>query len=192
MFSFNRHLKRNLSATADLICDSWVSCVVTIFSILLSIIMNRRRKAGRKLSYPCGNCEKNCIDLCVACGTCGKWFHGKCQAITDKDLTKLAKSNAEYRFRHCTEDEKGHIFKNSLDRLGRTSTRGMDALLDAAAVESVIISRTDLPPMPKIGTHVSKKKIYIIFRLVKYFGFSVLSDTIDKVVLICILYCRSY
>ena len=191
MFSFNRHLTRNLSATAYLICDS---CLVTIFSILLSIIMNRRRKAGRKLSYPCGNCEKNCIDLCVACGTCGKWFHGKCQAITDKDLTKLAKSNAEYHCRHCTEDEKGHIFKNSLDRLGRASTRGMDALLDAAAVESVIISRTDLPPMPKIGTHVSKKiYIYILFFiLVKYFCFSVLSDTIDKVVLICILYCRSY
>ena len=34
-------------------------------------------------SCTCVNCNKVCLENCIACDMCNKWFHSKCQKVSD-------------------------------------------------------------------------------------------------------------
>lgn len=78
------------------------------------------------VEYPCDTCHKNCDgDNNSACDTCDKWFHQKCEGLSNKDLNYLQKCPLSYVCTKCCKTAGGDFdFDESLERLGIATRSG--------------------------------------------------------------------
>jgi hypothetical protein len=75
------------------------------------------------MAYPCGDCGKNCVKSVVACDSCDKWFHIRCQKLTKANLATLTDANScEFHCFSCSYKNGEFDYKKSLDRLGKYAT----------------------------------------------------------------------
>lgn len=40
--------------------------------------------------WPCGTCKKNCVNSCLFCVVCEKWFHSDCENVSKETLSQLS------------------------------------------------------------------------------------------------------
>lgn len=78
------------------------------------------------VEYPCDTCYKNCNgNNNTACDTCDKWFHQKCEGLSNKDLNYLQKCPLSYVCTKCCKTAGGDFdFDRSLERLGIATRSG--------------------------------------------------------------------
>ena len=58
--------------------------------------------ARRSVRFPCGVCSKSCTSTnCISCGMCAKWFHIKCEKITNDDLKVWSSMELDFLCRSC-------------------------------------------------------------------------------------------
>lgn len=78
------------------------------------------------VEYPCDTCHKNCDgNNNIACDTCDKWFHQKCEGLSNKDFNYLQKCPLSYICTKCCKTAGGDFdFEKSLERLGIATRSG--------------------------------------------------------------------
>ena len=60
-----------------------------------------QRLRNRTAAYPCGICSRNVGSGSIRCHRCRKWFHGRCVALTRKNLLHLATAHIDWRCSSC-------------------------------------------------------------------------------------------
>ena len=88
--------------------------------------------------YPCGDCNKRCTTFVIACDTCNRWFHIKCQRLSKEQFQTLGKyPDISYHCIQCTSNNGVYDFAASLRRLGQYAQSGV--LKDGVEVEKTIL-----------------------------------------------------
>ena len=98
------------------------------------------------MSYPCGNCGKNCCRGCIACENCKTWFHYKCEKLTIKQFEYLSKSSFDYICLKCTGGADGKFdYDKSIKRLEHSSNNG--TLKGGVEVELIFLRGDSVKPL---------------------------------------------
>ena len=89
--------------------------------------------------YPCGVCAENCIgNGDIACDICNRWFHKKCERLSNAQFKVLDDHRFNYVCSNCSSNpDKTFNFDLSLDRLSKAVNDGN--LMEYAKVEQVIL-----------------------------------------------------
>ena len=93
----------------------------------------------RMAKYPCGVCFLNCTGKGdIACDVCDKWFHKKCENLTNAQFKILVDSEFDYACSSCSSyPDKTFNFGLSLDRLHKALKGGK--LAEYIKVEQVLL-----------------------------------------------------
>ena len=82
----------------------------------------------------------------VACESCEKWFHIRCQNLTKLNLAVLSDAiSCEYHCLGCTYKKGKFDFDQSLKRLSKYATLGV--LKDGIKVEQLLMRKANLEPL---------------------------------------------
>ena len=89
--------------------------------------------------YPCGVCQENCEgNDSVACDKCDRWFHQKCEKLTNSQLLTLSKTNLSFLCTQCClTKENRYDFSQSLNRFSIAAAHGN--LEQCAKIESILL-----------------------------------------------------
>ena len=91
-----------------------------LFDLFFAHIM---KVAKKKLCYPCGKCQKNCLNQCIECSNCETWFHRKCCNLSVDELTTLSDNLTSYCLK-CTHSNDKYDFESGLTRLEKSARNG--------------------------------------------------------------------
>jgi hypothetical protein len=80
-------------------------------------------------SFPCGKCFLECEgEKAIACDNCDKWFHQKCESLSNIHFSVLGKSSFSYFCSDCCLDINGNFdYSAGLQRL-RLNGNSVDAV----------------------------------------------------------------
>jgi hypothetical protein len=85
-----------------------------------SCIMVRRKNTKKNsCEWPCGACKKNCLDSCLFCAVCEKWFHNACENVSTENLKLLSDNPEEYICSSCRNENGKFDFLMGMERLKR-------------------------------------------------------------------------
>lgn len=83
--------------------------------------MDRRQINKKKKEWPCGTCQKNCVNSCLYCAVCEKWFHSDCENVSKETLSQLSEIPEDYICVLCRCDDGKFDFLMGIERLKRVS-----------------------------------------------------------------------
>lgn len=124
--------------------------------------MGRKRAAAASVSktskrskssaeFPCGICTEECHLDTIQCGTCKKWFHRKCENLSELEFEALGTMDTDYNCHNCVSGNDGYFdFLAALMRLSLAAKCGSVALGEAIMREGISLPkdcrfRTDRP-----------------------------------------------